>query len=82
MYPIRGPGTPDPGTPGGRPKTLILPAFSFLTPTIHDNNVVFPHPEAPNNPYLRIYVLYKFILGLRSYVLLTLFLCSLSYPND
>jgi hypothetical protein len=52
MYPIRGPGTPDPGEPGIPPKTFNCPLFKYFRPTMHDNRVVFPQPEAPNKPYL------------------------------
>lgn len=50
MYPIRGPGTPDPREPGVPPNTQISPEFNRLRPTIQDKSVVFPHPEAPSNP--------------------------------
>lgn len=50
IYPIRGPGTPEPRDPGVPPNTQISPEFNRRRPTIHDNNVVFPHPDAPSNP--------------------------------
>ena len=50
MYPIRGPGTPEPRLPGVPPKTQISPESNRLRPTIHDKSVVLPHPEAPSNP--------------------------------
>lgn len=50
MYPIRGPGTPDPLEPGVPPNTQISPEFKRLRPTMHDNSVVFPQPDAPSNP--------------------------------
>jgi hypothetical protein len=42
-----------PRVPGFPPSTQISPLFSRLRPTIHDNNVVLPQPEAPKSPYLR-----------------------------
>lgn len=42
----------EPFVPGFPPSTQISPEFSLRLPTIHDKRVVFPHPEAPNNPYL------------------------------
>lgn len=53
IYPILGPGTPDPGVPGVPPSTLISPLFKNFRPTMHESSVVFPHPEAPSNPYLK-----------------------------
>lgn len=52
MYPILGPGTPDPFDPGRPPSTQISPEFSLRRPTMHDNKVVFPQPDAPKSPYL------------------------------
>lgn len=42
-----------PFVPGLPPNTHISPEFSFLRPTMQDNSVVFPHPEAPKRPYLK-----------------------------
>lgn len=53
MYPILGPGTPDPRDPGLPPNTHISPEFNLRRPTIHDNSVVLPQPEAPRRPYLK-----------------------------
>lgn len=53
MYPILGPGTPLPLDPGVPPNTHISPEFNLLLPTMHESNVVFPHPDAPRSPYLK-----------------------------
>ena len=47
MYPTLDPGTPHPLVPGCSPKTRMLPEFNLCFPTIHFNNVVFPHPDGP-----------------------------------
>lgn len=53
MYPTLGPGTPLPSSPGLPPNTHNSPELSLLRPTMHVSRVVFPQPEAPNNPYLK-----------------------------
>lgn len=48
MKPILGPMTLD--EPEFEPRTHTSPELSFCLPTMQDNNVVLPHPEAPNSP--------------------------------
>lgn len=43
---------PLPGAPGFKPKTRTSPLLNSLCPTMQDNKVVLPQPEAPNKPYL------------------------------
>lgn len=43
-----------PLVPGLPPNTNISPEFNLRRPTMHDNNVVLPQPEAPKRPYLQI----------------------------
>lgn len=42
-----------PRVPGFPPNTQISPELIRFRPTIHDNNVVLPQPDAPKSPYLQ-----------------------------